>query len=273
VDRWRPGRKKGVRTTMENGSLLELQDVSKAFGGLVAVHRVSLEVPRGKIVAIIGPNGAGKTTLFNMIAGLFPPTSGQIRFKGNQITGLPSYRVASLGIARTFQLIQLFTNMSVHENVMVGRQTKSHAGFLSTGLRLPNAVAEEKRIQEVALEKLKLFGLESRANDEPLNLPFAQQKSLEIARALATDPELLLLDEPAGGLSVHEIEVLARQILDIREGGVTILLVEHRMELVMGIADSIIVLNYGEKLAEGPPTQIQNDERVIAAYLGDEIRE
>lgn len=256
---------------MENGNMLQVQNVSKVFGGLVAVHRVSFDVPAGKVIAIIGPNGAGKTTLFNVIAGLFPPSSGQVWFKGHKISGLPSHRIASLGIARTFQLLQLFTNMTVHENVMVGLHPRSHAGFLSTALRLPNAIAEEKRIREVSLQKLATVGLESRAFDSPLSLPYGQQKVLEMARALATEPALLLLDEPAGGLSVHEIDGLARQILSIRESGVTVLLVEHRMELVMGIADWIIVLNYGEKMAEGPPAQIQNDERVIAAYLGDEL--
>ncbi|MDP2936534.1 MAG: ABC transporter ATP-binding protein [Dehalococcoidia bacterium] len=255
---------------MQDGILLDVKDVSKIFGGLMAVHRVSFQVPRGKIIAIIGPNGAGKTTLFNVIAGLFTPSSGEIWFKGHKISGMASHQIASAGIARTFQLIQLFTNMTVHENVMVGRHPRTRAGFLSTALRLPTAIAEEKQIRGKALEMLALVGLESRANDSPLSLPYGQQKILEIARALATEPELILLDEPAGGLSVHEIEGLARQILNIRDSGVTVLLVEHRMELVMGIADWVIVLNYGEKMAEGPPSQIQNDERVIAAYLGDE---
>ena len=256
---------------MQDGSLLEVKEVSKVFGGLVAVHRVSFKVLKGKIIAIIGPNGAGKTTLFNVIAGLFPPSSGHISFKGQRIDGMSSHHIASLGIARTFQLLQLFTNMTVHENVMVGRHPRSRAGFLGTALRLPTATAEEKRIGEKALEKLALVGLESRANDAPLSLPYGQQKLLQVARALATEPELILLDEPAGGLSTHEIEGLARQILAIRDSGVTVLLVEHRMELVMGIADWVIVLNYGEKMAEGPPAQIQSDERVIAAYLGDEL--
>lgn len=255
---------------MQDGILLDVKDVSKIFGGLMAVHRVSFQVARGKIIAIIGPNGAGKTTLFNVIAGLFPPSSGEIWFKDHKISGMASHQIASAGIARTFQLIQLFTNMTVHENVMVGRHPRTRAGFMSTALRLPTAIAEEKHIREKALEKLALVGLESRANGSPLSLPYGQQKILEIARALATEPELILLDEPAGGLSVHEIEGLARQILNIRDSGVTVLLVEHRMELVMGIADWVIVLNYGEKMAEGPPSQIQNDERVIAAYLGDE---
>ena len=255
---------------MQDGILLDVKDVSKIFGGLMAAHRVSFQVPRGKIIAIIGPNGAGKTTLFNVIAGLYPPSSGEVWFKGHKISGMASHQIASAGIARTFQLIQLFTNMTVHENVMVGRHPRTRAGFLSTALRLPTAIAEEKQIRGKALEMLALVGLESRANDSPLSLPYGQQKILEIARALATEPELILLDEPAGGLSVHEIEGLARQILNIRDSGVTVLLVEHRMELVMGIADWVIVLNYGEKMAEGPPSQIQNDERVIAAYLGDE---
>lgn len=256
---------------MQDGSLLEVREVSKVFGGLVAVHRVSFQVPRGKIIGIIGPNGAGKTTLFNAISGLLPPSQGQIWFKGHKISGMSSHHIASLGIARTFQLLQLFTNMTVLENVMVGRHPRSRAGFLSTALRLPHAVAEEKRIRERALEKLALLGLESRAQDAPLSLPYGQQKLLEVARALATEPELLLLDEPAGGLSTHELEGLGRQILSIRDSGVTILLVEHRMELVMGIADWVIVLNYGEKMAEGTPEQVQNDERVIAAYLGEDL--
>lgn len=263
--------KGGVERPMQDGNLLEVREVSKVFGGLTAVNRVSFQVARGQILGVIGPNGAGKTTLFNVIAGLMPPSSGQVWFKGRQIDGMPSHRIASLGIARTFQLLQLFANMSVLENVMVGRHPRSRAGFLSTALRLPNAVAEERRIREVALEKLALVGLEAKAHEAPLSLPYGQQKLLELARALATEPELLLLDEPAGGLSTHEIEGLARQILNIREGGVPVLLVEHRMELVMSIADWVIVLNYGEKMAEGPPAQIQNDERVIVAYLGEEL--
>jgi branched-chain amino acid transport system ATP-binding protein len=256
---------------MQGGTILKVKEASKAFGGLLAVDRVSFEVSRGQIFAIIGPNGAGKTTLFNLISGLLGLTNGEIWLDNRRINGLPPYRIASLGIARTFQNLKLFTNMSVLENVMVGRHPRSRAGFLSTALRLPHAVAEERRIRDKAMEKLSLVGLEGKAMEAPLSLPYGQQKLLEVARALATEPQLLLLDEPAGGLSVQEIENLARWIFSIRDSGITIILVEHRMELVMGIADRVVVLNYGEKIAEGTPQEVQKDEQVIAAYLGDQL--
>lgn len=251
--------------------ILEVKDFHKAFGGLVAINRLSFRVKRGEILAIIGPNGAGKTTLFNMINRFFPASGGEILFEGQSIKELSAARVAALGIARTFQILQLFSNMSVVENVMVGCHLRSKGGMLATGLRLPYTRREERIVFDAAMNKLDLVGLKEEAFSSPLSLPFGRQKTLEIARALATEPKLLLLDEPAGGLSTLEIEQLAQLIKRIRDGGITILLVEHRMELVMGIADRLIVLNYGSKIGEGSPEEIQSNEEVIKAYLGEEF--
>ncbi len=226
---------------------------------------------RGEILAIIGPNGAGKTTLFNMINRFIPPSGGEIIFEGKSIDGLSPARISALGIARTFQLLQIFNNMSVIENVMVGCHLRSRGGMIASGIRLPFIKREERKIFNIAMSKLDMVGLAEHAFKSPGNLPFGQQKILEIARALATEPKLLLLDEPAGGLSTHEIEQLAELIRKIRSDGITILLVEHRMELVMGIADRVIVLNYGSKIAEGAPEEIQTNEEVIKAYLGEEF--
>lgn len=249
-------------------SILDVKDLSKVFGGLVAVNNVSFSIPEGKVTAMIGPNGAGKTTTFNLVAGAFPPTGGQIWFKNRKINGLGAHEIAQIGIARTFQNVQLFANMSVIENVMVGRHSRSKSGFVGTALRFPAMRREERLIHEEAREKLAFVGLQDRAFDEPLSLPFGQQKLLEIARALAVEPQLLLLDEPAGGLSGQEIDELARRIETIVKTGITVMLVEHRMQLVMGVADKIIVLNYGEKLAEGTRAEIRGNQAVISAYLG-----
>ncbi len=251
--------------------ILEVMDFQKAFGGLIAINKLSFKVQRGEILAIIGPNGAGKTTLFNMINKFQPASGGEILFEGRSIKELSPPRVAALGVARTFQILQLFSNMSVVENVMVGRHLRSKGGMFATGLSMPFTKREEKNAFDAAMGKLAMMGLKEEAFSSPLNLPYGRQKTLEIARALATEPKLLLLDEPAGGLSTLEIEQLAQLIKKIRDGGITILLVEHRMELVMDIADRVIVLNYGSKIGEGTPAEIQSNEEVINAYLGEEF--
>jgi len=254
-----------------NHPLLELEEVSKAFGGLMAVHHVSSQIKAGEIVALIGPNGSGKTTLFNLISGFLAPSKGEIRFQGRSLRGLAPHSIAALGIGRTFQVLQLFTNMSILENVMAGRHLRSRSGLLHTAFRLPPTREEEKSIFEMAMHHLTLVGLHREALDLPLSLPYGKQKLLEIARALATEPKLLLMDEPAGGLATHEIEHLANLITRIRDSGITILLVEHRMELAMGIANRVIVLNFGEKIVEGTPAEVETNEEVIKAYLGEEF--
>ena len=250
--------------------ILEVRGVQKAFGGLIAINALSFKVRHGEIVAVIGPNGSGKTTLFNMINRFLSLTGGEVLFEGKRLNDLSPARVAALGIARTFQLLQLFSGMSVVENVMVGRHLRSKGGMLACGLRLPYTKREERRLFDAAMDKLAVVGLKEEAFSAPLNLPYGRQKTLEIARALATEPKLLLLDEPAGGLSTLEIEQLALLIKRIRDDGITILLVEHRMELVMDIADKVIVLNYGSKIGEGTPAEVQSNEEVINAYLGGE---
>jgi branched-chain amino acid transport system ATP-binding protein len=251
--------------------ILEVIELRKAFGGLVAINHVNFDVRAGEIVAVIGPNGAGKTTLFNLITGFLPSYDGDIVFADRRLRGKAAHRIASMGIARTFQNLQLFTNMTVVENVMTARHLRSRAGVFGTAFRMPYAQREEKDILSASMATLERVGLGDEASAWPLSLPYGKQKLLEIARALATEPTLLLMDEPAGGLATHEMEELARLIFDIRDSGITCLLVEHRMELVMGIADKVIVLNFGMKIAEGTPDQVQSDESVIAAYLGEEF--
>jgi branched-chain amino acid transport system ATP-binding protein len=249
---------------------LEATNLRKEFGGLMAVFDINFGVEPGEIMAIIGPNGAGKTTIFNLISGVLLPTGGKIQFKGHLLNGLEPHVITSLGLSRTFQNVRLFGNMTVLENVMVGRHVKTDYGLFDAAFRLPQAQNEEQRIRERAMEYLTRVGLESKFDEDALNLPLGQQRLLEIARALATEPSLIMLDEPGAGLNRPEKEELDRLIRNIREDGVTVLLVEHDMQFIMGIADRIVVLDYGQKIAEGTPTEVQTNERVISAYLGEE---
>ncbi len=253
---------------MAEAPLLQVSEVSLAFGGLKALEEVSFSVAPGAIKAIIGPNGAGKTTLFHLISGFLRPDRGRIVFQGREIQGRPAHEVASLGIARTFQLVQLFDHLTVLENVMVGRHRLTRAGLLSGALHLPWTRREEAAIRERAFACLEFVGLAERAAQPAGFLPLGLKRLLEIARALASEPTLLLLDEPASGLDQAETERLGELILTLRAQGLTLLLVEHDMSLTMEVAQEIVVLNYGRLIAEGPPRAIQRHPEVIAAYLG-----
>jgi len=242
--------------------------LSRSFGGLKAVNDVSFSVQPGLIKSVIGPNGAGKTTLFNLISGMLTADSGVVRQNGKEITRLQPHRITEMGICRTFQTTKLFSRMTVLENVMVGRHPRTKAGFLSGVLNLPWTWKEEREIRERSFELLDSLGLTDTAEDLASNLPFGKQRRLEIARALATEPSLLLLDEPAAGLNIYETREMADLVLKIRKWGITVLLVEHDMSLVMDISDEIVVLNYGSKVAEGRPEEIQRDSEVIRIYLG-----
>ena len=251
-------------------ALLSVRGLAKTFGGVVAVADVTFDVPGGEIRAIIGPNGAGKTTIFNLITGIFPLDRGEIRFGDHGLNGLSTWQRARLGIARTFQTLQIFGNMTVLENAMIGRHGQGRTGLLAAAFRTPGSRREEATIREQALACLELVGLAERSQDPAGSLPFGQQRLLEIARCLAIEPTLLLLDEPAAGLNLAEADALGRLVLSLRRRGITILLVEHLMDLVMGISDSVLVLNYGQVLAHGSPEAVQNNPAVIEAYLGAE---
>jgi branched-chain amino acid transport system ATP-binding protein len=249
--------------------VLRVNDLVMQFGGLAAVNHVSLEVPDKTICALIGPNGAGKTTIFNMISGALVPTSGKVIFEEKEIQGLLPYKINNLGIARTYQNINLFRSMTVLENVMVGMHSRLHSNFWSSLFHLPGERREEREMLEKCLHLIEYVGLKDRIHDVSRNLSYGNQRLLEIGRALASSPALLLLDEPAAGMNTTEKRTLSALIRKIRHDyQMTILLVEHEMRLVMEVAENIFVLNFGEKIAEGTPAEIQSNEVVITAYLG-----
>lgn len=249
-------------------TLLNVHDLTIQFGGLRAVDTVNFHVDSGEIIGLIGPNGAGKTTVFNMLTGIYEPTEGEITFEGRSLNNLRAHQITRRGIARTFQNIRLFGDMQVWENVVVGAHTRTRAGLLRSIIKDPQTRREERTAKEQAYEHLAFVGLQGFETTRARNLPYGAQRRLEIARALAAGPKLLLLDEPAAGMNIAETTALLELIARLKERDITVLLIEHDMRLVMGISERIVVLDYGKKIAEGTPDHIRNDEAVIQAYLG-----
>ncbi|MEN6499218.1 MAG: ABC transporter ATP-binding protein [Rectinema sp.] len=250
-------------------AILHIRDLTKQFGGLTAVDAVSFSVPEGGIVGLIGPNGAGKTTIFNLITGIYRPTSGSIEYRSKSIVGLQPFRIADMGITRTFQNIRLFKNLSVFDNVLTACHLSANYSFAEAILRLPRFRAQEKRLMAKAEELLSIMNLLDYRDLIANNLPYGLQRRLEIVRALALDPSLLLLDEPAAGMNPDETEQLMRLIVRIRDDfGLSVLVIEHHMDLIMGVCEHIVVLNFGEKIAEGSADEVSKNAQVIEAYLG-----